>query len=269
METARRFGEQAVEAARKLGDEPLLIEALSAQASSYYFLRQFKQGFALGQEAVARARELGDDVLLGSALMSLLMTSYVLDPEGSGPLYAEAVACVSRSGDQLIAYHLHNNAGVQALLTGDMPAARAHLEQALQGGRTIGEDAGVVSINLGWVLRAENDPGGSRAMFETSLRIARRTGQRYVLAYAGLGLACLAGDLGDWHRAAVLHGVAQAFLDRIGDPWQEPEEGYRKSSVGQIRAQLGDDQFELAYAEGTTLGFHDAIDAALGQVHPA
>jgi predicted ATPase/class 3 adenylate cyclase len=161
METARRFGEQAVEAARKLGDEPLLIEALSAQASSYYFLRQFKQGFALGQEAVARARELGDDVLLGSALMSLLMTSYVLDPEGSGPLYAEAVACVSRSGDQLIAYHLHNNAGVQALLTGDMPAARAHLEQALQGGRTIGEDAGVVSINLGWVLRAENDPGGS------------------------------------------------------------------------------------------------------------
>jgi hypothetical protein len=67
----------------------------------------------------------------------------------------------------------------------------------------------------------------------------------------------------------VLHGVAQAFLDRIGDPWQEPEEGYRKSSVGQIRAQLGDDQFELAYAEGTTLGFHDAIDAALGQVHPA
>ena len=61
------------------------------------------------------------------------------------------------------------------------------------------------------MLRAENDPGASRAMFETALRIARRTGQRYVLAYAGLGLACLAADLGDWHRAAVLHGVAQAF----------------------------------------------------------
>src|SRR5580693_3378316 len=265
LEAARRFGEQAVEAARQLGDERLLIEALSAQASSCYFLRQFEQGFALGQEAVARARDLGDDVLLGSALMSLLMTSYVLDPEGSGPLYAEATACVGRSGDQLIAYHLHNNAGVQALLIGDMPAARVHLEQAVQGGQTIGEDAGVVSINLGWVLRGENDPAGSRAMFEASLRIARRTGQRYVLAYACLGLACLAGDLGDWHRAAVLHGAAQAFLDRIGDPWQEPEEGYRKSSVGKIRAQFGDDQFEPAYAEGRVLGFDDAIDAALGE----
>ena len=269
LEAARRFGEQAVEAARQLGDERLLIEALSAQASSCYFLRQFEQGFALGQEAVARARDLGDDVLLGSALMSLLMTSYVLDPEGSGPLYAEATACVGRSGDQLIAYHLHNNAGVQALLIGDMPAARVHLEQAVQGGQTIGEDAGVVSINLGWVLRGENDPAGSRAMFEASLRIARRTGQRYVLAYACLGLACLAGDLGNWHRAAVLHGAAQAFLDRIGDPWQEPEEGYRKSSVGKIRAQFGDDQFEPAYAEGRVLGFDDAIDAALGEVHPA
>jgi predicted ATPase/class 3 adenylate cyclase len=269
LEASRRLGEQAVAAARQLGDERLLIEALGAQSSSYYFLRQFKQGFALGQEAVARARELGDDVLLGSALMSLLMTSYVLDPEGSGPLYAEATACVGRSGDQLIAYHLHNNAGVQALLMGDMPAARAHLEQALQGGQTIGEDAGVVSINLGWVLRAENDPAGSRATFEHSLRIARRTGQRYVLAYACLGLACLAGDLGDWHRAAVLHGAAQAFLDRIGDPWQEPEEGYRKSSVSKVRAQLSGDEFELAYAEGMALGFDDAVDAAFGEVHPA
>jgi predicted ATPase/class 3 adenylate cyclase len=265
MEASRRFGEQAVEAARQLGNKQLLIEALSAQSSSYYFLRQYERGFALGQEAVALARELGDDVLLGSALMSLLMTSYVVDPEGSGPLYAEATACVGRSGDQLIAYHMHNNAGVQALLTGDIPAARAHLEQAVQGGQAIGEDAGVVSINLGWVLRAENDPAGSHGMFEAALRIARRTGQGYVLAYACLGLACLAGDLGDWHRAAVLHGAAQAFLDRIGDPWQEPEEGYRKSSVAKIVAQFGDEAFESGYAEGRALGFDDAVDAALGQ----
>jgi hypothetical protein len=67
----------------------------------------------------------------------------------------------------------------------------------------------------------------------------------------------------------VLHGAAQAFLDRIGDPWQEPEEGYRKSSVAKIVAQFGEDQFEPAYAEGRTLGFDDAIDAALGDVHGA
>ena len=266
---AQRFGDHAVQLARQLGDDRLLIEALSAQCSTCYFLGRLKEGFAFGQEAVQRARQLGDDVFLGSALMSLLMTSYALDPDLSGQLFAEAIACTSRSGDQMIAYNLRNNAGVQALLVGDMPAARAHLEQASQGAKTIGEDESVISINLAWVLRAENDIGAARAMFETVLRMGRRTGQRYILAYAGLGLACLAADLGDWQRAAVLQGVAQAFLDRIGERWQQPEESYRRDNVTQVRARLGDDRFELAYAEGMTLGFDDAVDVALGRVHPA
>ena len=266
---AHRFGEDAVQLARQLGDDQLLIEALTAQCSTYYFLGQHQKGFPLGQEAVRRARQLGDDVILGSTLMSLLMTSYAVDPDRSGQLFEEAIGCASRSGDQFIAYHLHNNAGVRALLTGDMPAARAHLEQAEQANKAIGEENSVISINLGWVLRAENDVGAARGMFETALRMARRRGQHYVLAYVDLGLACLAGDLGDWHRAAVLHGVAQAFLDRVGDQWQEPEAGYRRASVGQVRAQLGGDRFELAYAEGMALGFDDALDMALGGVRPA
>jgi hypothetical protein len=66
---------------------------------------------------------------------------------------------------------------------------RAHLEQAAQANRAIGFEHSVVSINLGWVLRAENDPGAARSMFETALRTGRRRGQHYVLAYADLGLA--------------------------------------------------------------------------------
>jgi predicted ATPase/class 3 adenylate cyclase len=266
---AQRFGEQAVRLARQIGDDRLLIEALTAQCSTWYFLGQHEQGFALGQEAVRRARQLGDDVFLGGALLSLLMTSNTVDPDSFGPLFAEAVGCTSRSGDQLIAFHLYNNAGVRALHTGDMPAARAHLEQAVQTSRAIGEEYSVVPVNLGWVRRAENDPGGARAMFETALRIGHRSGQRYVLAYAVLGLACLAGDVGDWHRAVTLHGVAQDALDRIGDRWQEPEDGYRRDSIGQIRARLSDDRFELAYAEGRALGIDDAVDVALGEVRPA
>jgi predicted ATPase/class 3 adenylate cyclase len=267
---ALRFGEQSVEVARRLGDDRLLIEALSAQCSTCYFTHKLEEGFAVGQEAAERARRLGDDVLLGSALMSLLMVTYPLDPALADQLFAEAIACTNRSGDQLIAYSLHNNASVQALLTGDMPAARAHLEQAAQSNKAVGEEGSVVSINLGWVLRAEDDTRGSRESFEASLRMGRRIGQRYVLAYAVLGLACLAGDLGDWHRAATLHGVAQAFLESIGDRWwQEPEEGYRSGGIGQTRAQLGDDAFELAYAEGKSLGFDDAIDAALARAGQA
>ncbi len=267
---AQRFGSRAVQLARELGDDRVLIEALSAQCSTCYYLGKIEDGLAFGREAVQRARRLGDDVILSSALMSLLMNSYILDPGGSSRLFAEAIACIGRSGDLQTAYSLHNNAGVQALLTGDMPAARAHLEQALQSNRAaVREDESVVSINLAWVLRAEHDPDAARARFEAVLRTGRRTGQRYVLAYGALGLACLAADAGDWPRAAVRHGVAQAFLDRIGERWQEPEEGYRSASIGQIREQFGEDAFELGYGEGRALGFDDAIDAALGRARPA
>jgi hypothetical protein len=41
---------------------------------------------------------------------------------------------------------------------------------------------------------------------------SRRIGDKSLMTSSILGLPCLAGDLGDWHRAALLHGAAQALL---------------------------------------------------------
>jgi hypothetical protein len=123
-----------------------------------------------------------------------------------------------------------------------------------------------VPVNMGWVLRHEHDLEAARATFEGALRASRRTGDRAGLAYCSLGLACLAGDLGDWARAAELHGVAQAFFGRLGGPWQDPEGQYRQDSIDLARARLGTERFDAAYAEGTTLSFDDAIALALAPV---
>jgi tetratricopeptide (TPR) repeat protein len=265
-ETARQLGEQAVALARQLGDDRLLVESLTAHGATCYLAGQPETAVPLGQEAVERARQLDDDVLLGGSLMVLLMSCYRLDPARSGPLFTEAIACTGRSGDQFITYHLHNNAGVHALYTGDIPAARAHLEAAVRAIRAIGEKGHpVLLVSLGWVLRQESDQTAARSTFEAALRISRRTGQRMGIAYASLGLACLAAELGDWHRAAVLHGVAHAWMDRIGEPWPEPEARYRPDSLGQVRSHLGDDQLEPAYAQGMALSPDDAVDLALGR----
>ncbi len=92
------------------------------------------------------------------------------------------------------------------------------------------------------------------------------------MAYAILGLACLAGDAGDWDRAAALHGAAQAFLDRTGTPWQESaplEARNRRDSLAQVRAHLGDEQLERACAQGMALSLEKALDLALGKAGPA
>jgi predicted ATPase/DNA-binding XRE family transcriptional regulator len=257
---ARQFAEQAVGAARGLGDDRLLSTALAELCSAHFFAGEPDLGLPFGQESVERARPLGDDVLLAASLLLYLQAMGVA---ASGQLFGEAIACTERSGDHLTNSWLHNDAGWVALAVGDLPAARAHLDAAAHAGQQIGFENTAVPENLGLVLRAEGDPDGARAAFGAGLRISRRNGDNFGIAYSILGLACVAGDTGDWNRAAVLHGAAQAFLDRAGNSWQEVEARYRRDSLAQVRAHLGDEQLERAYAQGMALSVKKALDLAL------
>jgi hypothetical protein len=125
-----------------------------------------------------------------------------------------------------------------------------------------------VSALLGLVLRAERHLDGARSTFEAALRIGRRNADNLGMAYAILGLACLAGDAGDWERTAVLHGAAQAVQDRTGNPWQEFDARYRRDSLDQARAHLGDEQLERAYAQGMALSLEKALDLACARASP-
>ena len=260
---ARQFAEQAVEVARRLGDDRLLINSLATLCAAYFFAGEPEAGLPFGQESVERARRLGNDVLLGRSLMAYLTTFHAIDPVRSLPLYAEAIACTERSGDHLINSFVRDGAGYAALEAGDIPAARAHVEAAVQAAQQIGWVGPAAEVTLGLVQRAEGDLDGARSTFEAGLRISRRNGDKLIMAEASLGLACLAGDAGDWDRAAALHGVAQAFNDRTGSPWQEFDARYRQDSLNQARAHLGDEQLERAYAQGMALSLGKALDLAL------
>jgi predicted ATPase/class 3 adenylate cyclase len=265
----RQLAEQAVQVARRLGEDRLLINSLGALSAACFFAGELEAGLPFGQESVERARRLGDDLLLGRSLMLYLMTIDTVDPARSPPLYAEAIACTGRSGDHLINSFLQNNAGVAALSAGDIAAARAHFEAAAQAARQIGWEHTAATLGLGLVLRAEGDLDGARSTFEAGLRISRRDGDNLSLATACLYLACVAGDAGDWNRAATLHGVAQAFVDRMGSPWQEFDARYRQDSLAQARARLGEEQLERAYARGMALSLDQALDLALRRSGPA
>jgi predicted ATPase len=262
---ARQYGDQAVELARQLGDDRLLTDALGMLSAMYFFAGEPGRGLPLAREAVDRARQLGDDVLLGRSLMICLLSGGPIEPDQSARLLAEAIACTERSGNQLLLCFLHNNAADHALRAGDILAARAHLDQAAQAARATGQENPAAATNLGWAQREEGNPQEARSSFEASLRIARRSGEQPVIACAILGLGCLAADLGDWDRSAVLHGVAQAFLDRSGEPWQDLEAKYRQHNMAQVRAHLGDEPFDRAYAKGMALSADEALPTVLAK----
>ena len=257
---ARLLAEQAVQVARQLGDDRLLSRALAALCTGWHFAGETEAGRPFGQESVERARRLGDDVLLGESLAHYVLT---VDPARSPQLVSEAIACTERSGDHLYNCLLHNNAGIHALMVGDIPVARAHLEAVAQAARQVGWESAELPANVGLMLRAEGDLDGARSMFEASLGFSRRSGYRRGMAYGFLYLTCVAGDLGDWDRAAVLHGSVQAFQDRTGTPWDDFDARYRQDSLVQARAHLGDEQLERAYAQGMALSLEKALDLAL------
>jgi predicted ATPase/class 3 adenylate cyclase len=269
MAAARQLGEQAVEFARQRRDDRLLSDSLLILSSTYYYAGEPQRGFPLAEESVQYARRLGDDALLGASLMVYLLFADRIGPARCGQLFAEAIACTERSGDRFAACLLHNNAGSHALCAGDIPVARAHLEQAAQVMQEIGLNSYFVSGNLAWVLRQEGDLPGARSRFEEGLQVSRRNGNRSGLAYTSLGLACLTADAGDWYRAGQLHGIAQIFLDRTGECWQEPEARYRHDSLTTVRSALGEEQFERACTQGKALSLDQALDLALGTARSA
>jgi hypothetical protein len=263
---ARQCAEQAVQVTRQRGDDRLLSRALMMLCEAHYFAGEPEAGRPFGQESVERARAVGDDVLLAESLTGYLLTT---TPGRDADLWAEAIACTERSGDHFINCILHNNAGEGARETGDLPAARAHLEAAAHAGKQIGFTETLVMANLSRVQRSEGDPAGARSTLEAALRITRRQGNSTYMASAILCLALLAGDAGDWDQAAVLSGAAEAFLDRAGSPWEESEARDRQDLLDQARAHLGDEHLERAYAQGRALSLEQALDLALGQTDPA
>ena len=179
--TARHLAEQAVQVARQLGDDRLLIRSLAALCDAYFFAGEPETGLPFGQESVERARRLGDDVLLAESLLVYLLT---IDPARSGQLFAEAIACTERSGDHLTNSVLHNNAGCLPWTPGTSPPPGLTWKPRRKPrSRSDARDT-LVPVNLGLVLRAEGDLDGARSTFEAALRIGRRNGDSEGMAYA-------------------------------------------------------------------------------------
>jgi DNA-binding SARP family transcriptional activator len=132
-------------------------------------------------------------------------------PAHAMPLYGEAIACTQRSGDLFVASFVNNNAALEALRAGDIPAARAYLHVAAQARLSLGDEHPYLSINNGWVLRLDNDPEGARASFQAAPadKPPQRRPSRYRLCLPRPGLPghgrgrMAAGGHVAWRRADV------------------------------------------------------------------
>jgi hypothetical protein len=142
---------------------------------------------------------------------------------------------------------------------------RALLEQSLAMYRALGDGHGAAgSLNgLAMVAMRQGDGTVARALLEESLDIYRELADRWGVAISLEGFARLATAGDQPARGAALWAAADALRQALGTPRPPRDQADSVSSIGALRAALGEEAFAAAWAEGRTLPLEAAIQLAL------
>src|SRR2546430_6682743 len=123
-EKARQFGNEALEIARRLGDKPLIVGALTRLARVGLRDNNPRQTMILCREALALAEEAGDEELSLSPLHCLAeATRMDGDYEGARQLYRRSLDLNRKRGDELVIGVETSNLGAVELRFGNIDAA--------------------------------------------------------------------------------------------------------------------------------------------------
>jgi len=149
-----------------------------------------------------------------------------------------------------------------ALSQGDPAAARTRAEESLGLLREIGGWDDQIASSLMWLGRVETRQGNyaaARACYEESLALARKGDFKEEMASGLEGLAGVVAAQGTPAWAARLWGAADALREAMGTPIPPVYRADYERSVAAARAQLGEQDFALAWAEGRMLTPEQAL----------
>lgn len=213
------FAQQALAAARELGEPRALAWALNAVGSALGALGQHEAALQAKQEALDRARELGDGVIL---------------------------------------FALLNNIGSVKHRTGELEAAERCYREALQQARRHAGRVGNVIVldNLIRVLVARGELEQARRFAIECLPLARQEKVSVDLLDATVGLASRRGEHA---IAARFWGASDQQLQAWGYHHEPGELEHIEPLLASSRQALGDEAYAAAEAAGRALGIEAAM----------
>ena len=96
-----------------------------------------------------------------------------------------------------------------------------------------------------------------------ALEIEERTGGRFTMPFAMSGLASIAAERGQYERAAILVGAAEAMMEAQGMAWPPDERPHYERLLDVLPDALGPGEFDRARATGRSMPPGDAVTFAL------
>ena len=135
----------------------------------------------------------------------------------------------------------------------------------LRMGRRTGDEfvVWVESANLSMVERQLGNLDSAEELSRHVVAIVAGRGDEMSLAWCLNGLAAVTAAKGDLDRAARLHGIAAALLERAGGEWPPDEREQYDETLSTITAGLPPDVLKRSLAEGAAMSLQEGVAYAL------
>jgi tetratricopeptide (TPR) repeat protein len=274
---ARGLLEESIALFRGLGDRSGLVRALFWHGHVTYRMRDFVSARASAREAIKLGWEVGNiSNVAGSTDTLGLIAFHEGDFPAARSFLEESLRLMRQVEDKPgIAIMLDLLGGI-AYTQGHYEEAKARVEESQLLWQDLGSKSDVAWARyfLGYVALRQGYLPQAATLLIDSLVIHQELDARQDVARCLAGLAELAGAAGKPKRAARLFGATHTLLKSLGTQLEAAErDRYERipaatqadfeGHVAALRAELGDQTFETAWAEGQAMTLDQAMAYAI------
>jgi tetratricopeptide (TPR) repeat protein len=266
--SARSLYEQGLALQREFGDRRGMANSLNNLGNLARTQGNYALARSFFEESLAVQREIGNKQGMANALMNLgTVAGEQSDHASARSLFEEGLALQQELGDKRGITMSFMNLGSVASDQGDYASARSLFAEGLALQKEIGDKSGIVIalVNLGLLASKERDYAASRSCLAECLRLCLTLGDRLIAAYALEGFAALAKVQERPDKATRLYGAADALRESVGVPLPPSEREEVGGELAVLRATLGENTFNCAWAAGRAMTWEQAIEHALAE----
>jgi predicted ATPase/DNA-binding CsgD family transcriptional regulator len=249
--------------------------ALAAVGRITYLLGPPQESRAFQTEYRDLCLALGDKGGAASAMMGLANVALEAgDTEEAEAIYDECLAIWREIGSLPGIAGSLNNIGMVAIQKGDYDRAQALMEEGLAIVKQVGDKERIATMtdNLGRIFLRKGDYKRAAATIMSSLMLVIEMQDSWGMCYSLEGLAEVACAEGKALKAAHLLGASEAHYKNMRARLDYLDVVTYDTCVTEARAQLGDEAYEAAFAQGSATtaeqaaAFEAPDDAAQGKL---
>ncbi|MDQ3874764.1 MAG: NB-ARC domain-containing protein [Actinomycetota bacterium] len=260
-DAGERFLEESVALFREFADPSGQARSLFRLARSLELRGELERADLLADEAIELARAAGDHFALRSALNQKGTSALErVDYEQARALFEEAAAVGERVGDARNATIARINVAEAMLLAGDSQAAVSTLRELLPRVEELGDPYmnGYSLRLLGLALLRQGKPREAQAALQEAISLTVVLGERRSVTDCLLALGAVAGELSRPDQAARLWGAAEAALESASYTLYAVDRLSYERYLASTRAQLPEQAWKKAWAEGRRMSLNQA-----------